>query len=514
MPTLSHLTDRHSTVDRRYAHYLSFPDLWRAPSDEVLCAYREADEHVPNRRRLLLSRSRDNGRTWSAPEELNPTQGHCPRFSEPEPGRLTLIDDAGRTLYHSADAGLTWRRQGYQGMRGFGVPDRILPLADGSWLTTGHRHQGEVNPATGQQPATQAVFRSTDRGAAWEQISVMGGDPDLVLCEASMARLPGGRILALLRENSQVFEPMYRVHSDDEGRSWSAPEPTGLIGHRPTLGLTRGGRLLVTYRDRGPAGGTAAWMGEVDDLTGFAVHSSLQHGPEPACTASGLVLDASDERPPFYALRPLTHPAEARAMLEARVRAEGDGGLLRLGLAWRVSETALTPILPSEGTEGENDAPRDLSIPLVPGQANDIRLDYDRGRLSVCVNGEQRAGLDLPANHIRRRAVLFGCAPDGQGTVRWERVRQFGVEPGAQNTYVWDWEPALGQPDARVRETVLELAADPGAAWCDYGYSGWVETGDGEFLCAYHHGGADAPGYEPGKSSHVRATRFSEGDFG
>ena len=40
-----------------------------------------------------------------------------------------------------------------------------------------------------------------------------------------MVRLPDGRILALLRENSFVYEPMYAVLSADDGNTWSRPGP-------------------------------------------------------------------------------------------------------------------------------------------------------------------------------------------------------------------------------------------------------------------------------------------------
>lgn len=512
MPTPTSLAGRHAVVDRRPGQYLSFPDLWRSPADEVLCAYREADEHVPNRRRLLVSRSTDGGRTWSPPEELDPRQGHCPRFAEPEPGTLVIIDDAGRFIRRSEDGGRTWDTGRHSGMEGFGIPDRILALPDGVWLTTAHRHEGEVNPIAGQKPATQAVFHSRDAGRSWERVGAIGGDHNLVLCEASITPLPDGRLLALARENSQVGEPMYRSFSTDAGRTWSEPEPALVMGHRPTAGLTRDGRLLVTYRDRGPAGGTAAWLGEVDDLAGFAVHSSIQHGPEPEISPAGLVLQAG-EAPTLYALRPVTDPTTARGFLEARLAPGGEGALLRLGLAWKIAGDALTPILPAEDEDGAEDVPRDTRIPLPRDRENTIRLAYDAGRLDILVNGEHRAGFDLPAAHVRRRPVLFGTAPHAAGTAGWLAVRQLIVEPSGQKTYAWDWSPALGQPDARVREEVLQLAADPQAAWCDYGYSGWVETGEGRYLCAYHHGGGDEDGYEPGKSAHVRATRFTDEDF-
>jgi hypothetical protein len=54
---------------------------------------------------------------------------------------------------------------------------------------------------------------------------------------------------------------MYAVLSTDGGNTWSLPRPTPLIGHRPSLGLTRTGQLLVTYRNVGPDPGTAACWG-------------------------------------------------------------------------------------------------------------------------------------------------------------------------------------------------------------------------------------------------------------
>ena len=76
---------------------------------------------------------------------------------------------------------------------------------------------------------------------------------------------------------------MYAVLSEDGGATWTLPRPTPLIGHRPTLGLTRAGNLLVTYRNVGPDPGTAAWSGSVEELlTDFTVAGRVpdpSHGP-------------------------------------------------------------------------------------------------------------------------------------------------------------------------------------------------------------------------------------------
>lgn len=506
------LDERHAVLDARPGHYLCFPDLWRAPSGEVLCVYREADVHVATRRRLLAARSADGGRTWSGPDVLHPATGHCPRISEPEPGLLAVIDDAGRLIHRSRDQGRTWTATPYAGMPP-GVPDRILTLEDGTWLSAAHRHEGEENPLIRQPPPVQRVFASRDRGRTWEAVAVLGGDTNLALCEASMARLPDGSILALMRENSQVFEPMHLCRSTDGGRTWSGPRPTRLVGHRPSLGLTRDGRLLATFRNLGPAGGTAAWLGTPEELEGFAVQGP--GGPEPDATAQGLRLEPDPEgRPAFYALRPLRDPLRARATLEAEVTAASEaegGGLLRLGLAWRVLADRMEPLLPE--APGPDEALRGLRIPLPRGTCNAIRLEYDRGGLEVFVNGRPMAVLDLEPGLAARRPVLFGAAPGAEGASLWRRVRQSGLEADGQTPYVWAWEAGQGPPDARARAGCLLLADARGAAWCDYGYSGWVEMERGSFLCAYHHADASEPDYRPGESSRVVATRFSASDF-
>lgn len=534
MPSIHHLAARHGIVDAREGHYLSFPDLWRLPDGTLLCAYREADTHVPTRRRLLMARSTDGGGSWSEPWAVNADTGHCPRFCMPGPGPLRMIDDAGRLLYESADQGRSWSRTPYLGMPP-GLPDRILRAGDGTWLCCTHRHEGDATPEIGQSPTVQGVFASRDAGRTWERIAVLSDDPNLVLCEASMALLPNGRILAMMRENSQVFEPMYLCHSDDHGRTWSTPRPTCLIGHRPTLGLVRDGNLLVTYRNRGPAGGTVAWKGRPGELDGFAVHGPSHGGGTPEISGDGLVLHPPrGGKPALYALRPITHPKHARAMLEAEVLSlaehENDGGgVLNLGIAWRVLADRMVPILPpadkkaDDGRNGTTNGTdsleelRALSIPLPRRRHNTIRLEYAGTRLDVSVNGQRMASLGLDAASVLRRGVVFGAASTKDGgpgsPSMWRRIRQFTLEPSAQTPYVWDWDPSRGQPDAHVRSRVLELASDHGAAWCDYGYSGWVEQDDGAFLCAYHHADAAHPDYVPGDTSWIQTTRFFATDF-
>jgi hypothetical protein len=515
MPSLHHLADRHATVDRRPGHYLSFPDVAFTHDGRLLCAYQQSDLHVARRRALLLAESRDLGASWSAPRILHPTAGHCPRLTVLPDGEILLIDDISRSLYRSLDHGATFAAHHLHGFA-HDIPDRIIPLGGEHFFSTGHLHRGaHPQPFIRQAPSEQMAYVSDNRGSSWTPRSILATERNLVLCEASVARLPDGRLLALLRENSGVFEPMYRVESTDEGRTWSDPAPTPLLGHRPCLALTRDGRLLVTFRNVGPDGGSAAWMGGLDDLDDFRVHGLARSPQNPRLTPEGLVIATrhgfpSRRRPDddavLYVLRPITDPDRATADLRVRVKAERgveNSCAVHLGLWWRILPDRLAAAM---------DNPPD--IPLAPG-FHDLRFRYSGGAVTVFVDGRRRARVKAaPSAAVRR--ILVGNAPgeeDQHGRSVWASASLTVTEPRYSRTYSWAWDHTRGLPDAWARDNILELAngrqANPG----DYGYSGWVQLPDGRFFCAYHHADGADPDYVEGASAHIRGTWFTAEDF-
>jgi hypothetical protein len=510
LPSLSGLEDRHVVIDRRDGVYLAFPDVIRAKDGSLVVVYNEADRHVrPTRRVIVASRSTDGGRTWSAPSYPDSVASHSPRLKELADGTL-LVSDSSRVFFESPDDGHTFLPFRAEGLT-HDMHDRILVLPDGPWLTAGHRHVGEEHPAIRQPPAEQVVFRSGDRGRSWERIATMAALRNLVLCEASMTRLPNGRILALLRENSFVFEPMYCCRSDDDGATWSAPVPTPLMGHRPTMGLLPDGRLLVTYRNTGPDWGTCAWVGTPEELcSGFRVHGRAADPANPVFTPEGMRVrnGAGNGSVVRFALRPMTDPRTASATLETEVRVDeaGENGCaVRVGVWWRLYPDRMVP-------DVEGAAP----IPLEPGRFNRLRLTYADGRVRPFVNGEERASIAVDPDHADTRPILFGAPypfEDNAVDCTWRSVSLRVLEPAFDRVYAWNWTSADGMPDRWVRDNVLELRNDRHAAAPDFGYSGWAPLGGDRFFCAYHHGGGAEPGYEPLMTAHVAGTFFSLNDF-
>ncbi len=530
MPSISGLSDRHATVHRVRGRYLCFPDICQAGDGRLVCVYQDTDAHVGTEHRLLWKVSLDEGRTWDRHRILTPKGGHCPRLSMPG-GRLTCIDERPRTVYRSPDNGRSWTTELTRGL-GHHIFDRILELpkggdGHGGWLTTGHEHRGRhPQPIIRQGPSEQMVYLSRDQGTTWTPLSVLAFEKCLVLCEASVAALPGGELLALLRENSFVGEPMHACRSLDGGRTWSDPMPTPLVGHRPSLGLTASGRLLVTWRNLGPAGGTTAWLGHEDDLLSGPVAHGLHPDPANPRLENGVMVmdcrrgpDGSDGFGPDHALFLLpavSHPASAKAVLRARVMA-ARGGLraccLRLGTWWRILPDRI-----------RCDADPGLSVPLERGSMHGLRLTMQGGHVELAVDGEVRAVVPVDPHQAEARAVAFGTGPkatlDGsrqggspRGRSLWEAVSLRIDEPRLGLVKTWRWRARRALPDAWACANILELAGTRGIAWCDFGYSGWAETRPGRFVCAYHHADPGDPDYVPGHTSYVRATRFCEQDW-
>ncbi|WP_285906567.1 sialidase family protein [Pseudodesulfovibrio pelocollis] len=510
MPSLTNATDRHTVIDRREGHYLCFPDVVRTGGQRLLVVYNEYDQHVGTRRALLIRESLDGGRSFGEAMRMDVPRSHCPRIASLRDGRLMMTDDSGPRLYTSHDAGRTWDTITPRKLQ-HGLLDRPIELEDGALLTTGHLHRGSVaHPAIRQANTEQMVYRSEDSGRTWTALSVITRQRNLVLCEASMLLLPDGRLLALMRENSFVYEPMYLCVSLDLGRTWSDPVPTPLIGHRATLGLTEGGRLLVTYRNVGPDSGTCAWLGSESELAGdFRVHGRHPDPANPILSPDGLRVlgQAGPDSVVRYALRPMTDPRSATATLTAEVRVDqaGPNGCgLRLGVWFRLFPDRIEP-------DGESPA-----VAIEPGRFHTIRLDYAQGRVALSVNGQRRAELRVDEDHADTRAILFGAPypfEDNAVDCTWKRVTLHIDEPAMQRAHAWEWDARDGLPDQWARDHVLELMNDRYAASPDFGYSGWVSLGNGDYFCAFHHGGGHEPGYQPMHSAHVLGTRFCADDF-
>jgi hypothetical protein len=522
MPSLSHLPERHVVIDRRKGHYLCFPDVCLAGDGALVVVYNEFDRHVSRREKLLVRRSADAGRTWSEPLLLDARKSHCPRIQRLSDEEIVLLEDRVPSVFWSLDHGGSFVRYRGEGLV-HGLLDRVLELDTERFLTAGHLHRCEVQePCIRQRPTEQIVYYSDNRCRTWRQYSILANDRRLVLCEASLARLQNGDILALMRENSGVGEPMYACRSTDEGRTWSEPRPTPLVGHRPTMDLTSDGRLLVTYRNVAPDSGTAAWLGGEDELlSGFAVHGVSSVPGNPALTEEGLLLQSKGgmHGAVRYLLRPLTDPRHARASLAVELRvdsAEVNACCVHFGRLWRIFPDRIVAESLTERTGPHSGAAEPGAVvDLAPGTFHQLRFERAPGSVELFVDGEYKATVSVESDSGLSRLILAGAAGGEQNGGRsiWRSMELKIAEPRLGRDYEWRWDSSRGFPDQWARRHVLELANDRMAAAMDYGYSGWAELPDGRFFCAYHHGAGEEADYREGFSSYVRGAWFCAEDF-
>lgn len=234
---------------------------------------------VHEKSRCTLRYSRDNGRTFSEPRVLD-LGGRTFGFRALTTGTLVLAHGSGSASFGSMISRST---NGGESWTSFEIPKNLTP-GDQPY-TLGECHGPIELPGNtllmhlaravskGSYAWEAYVIRSTDDGRTW-------GDPSRVPTETdsdeiSYARLPSGRILGVTRSsaamirrdrleeivpggreaplNSEAGDASYQFHSDDSGRNWSHPKPTGLgvlqaAGAYP-LPLSDG-RILLLYGSR------------------------------------------------------------------------------------------------------------------------------------------------------------------------------------------------------------------------------------------------------------------------
>ena len=298
---------RNVTVARDDNLYEAFPDVCLLPTGKLLCLYRESDTHVAGTSRIMLTESEDRGHSWSEPRPFdvrrsfaeNRSVWHDPRITRLDDGRLVVNgltqvfpDEAesetfpeSRSCYQtylwfSEDEGKTWTQPHLTEIEGL-CSGRVLVLRDDLWLLAMRRASIRFPGAMRVQ-----VAYSFDGGLSWPMSAMVAEQDGFMHDESSIAPLPDGSLVCVMREERHTTLPSHYVISEDQGRTWSKPRPSPFYGDRPAVGLLQSGLLLVTYRNVEPAPGekklkagrnpgTWAWLGDLMGLKGAGGTSRL-----------------------------------------------------------------------------------------------------------------------------------------------------------------------------------------------------------------------------------------------
>lgn len=206
---------------------------------------------------IYMSRLLPGASTWSAPEKMSDD----PAKSEQNPLMFTAPDGKVWLIFTSQTSGnqdgaVVKRRISADGGLTFGPVDILCDIpgtfvrqpivvngAD-AWLLPVFRCIGEPGQRWTGDVDTAAVLVSRDAGKSWQMIDVPGS---FGAVHMNIVPQGDGAMVALFR--NRFATQILRSVSDDDGMTWSAPEPTLLPNNNSSIQATAlsDGRIGVIY---------------------------------------------------------------------------------------------------------------------------------------------------------------------------------------------------------------------------------------------------------------------------
>lgn len=268
-PVEPNSTDIYKTISQgsEAGIYQAFPDAYRLQNGDIVAVFYAGYQHVsypnadyPKGGRICMVRSKDEGRTWTAPkvifdDESDNRDAHVSQLSD---GTILVSlfslyrDETAKTrmgtgvqLIRSEDGGETWS-------------EKAMPVTDNTWYSSApvreladgscilpiyHQTRGKKGNAGG------GVLLSNDKGRTWSQPIEIDSGSLYLPAETDVIQLKDGSLFAALRGN-QASPPtnMQSSTSIDGGRTWSPVREMGFLGHSPYLMRLSTGEILLSYR--------------------------------------------------------------------------------------------------------------------------------------------------------------------------------------------------------------------------------------------------------------------------
>jgi sialidase-1 len=255
--------------------YQAFPDICRVKNGDLLCVFYAGYGHVsleaddfPNGGRICMTRSSDDGHTWSQPAILfdDPDDNRDPHIAQLDDGSLLCtffswhhkgpryksIKDftwksfhenaiaVGASFVRSRDGGQTWEKSANLIASGWFCSAPVRQLPDGTCLLGLYSEEAKTR---NYRPG---VVRSSDRFKTWDPPIRIPTPPGAALpAETDIIRLSDGRLYAALR--GEKIHMHYSI-SADEGKTWSIAQDIGFDGHCPHFNRLSTGQIILSHR--------------------------------------------------------------------------------------------------------------------------------------------------------------------------------------------------------------------------------------------------------------------------
>lgn len=241
--------------------YQAFPDACRLKNGDIACVFYAGYGHVslpkpgwPDGGRICMVRSKDEGRTWSAPATIydDGDDNRDPHIARLRDGSVLLTffslkpgrggkpyEGVGVQMARSRDDGRTWEKEARTiAPPGWYCSAPVRQLRDGTCLLGIYAEDGGESYG--------GVIRSEDGGRTWSAPIPIGKGQGLPLdAETDLIEMRDGTLYAALR-SSRVH--MHFATSVDRGRTWSPATDIGFPGHAPHLTRLRSGEIVLAHR--------------------------------------------------------------------------------------------------------------------------------------------------------------------------------------------------------------------------------------------------------------------------
>ncbi|MFZ0635258.1 MAG: sialidase family protein [Candidatus Acidiferrales bacterium] len=263
-----------------------FPGLARLNSGELICLFVMGEAFEASNCTTYISRSRDNGRTWTLQGRLyDSSRLPVPTNDSLKPTALSsgkLIATGYRYLRRDPEQGIAIPET-----NGFQPGENLVSFSDDG----GHRwteprvvprKHPELIETSGPSIETQSgellalgalfklpdgtnpsgkvgiLMRSPDQGQTWADDTVFYNWRKITPYEARIAEMQPGRLVVIVWAYDSATDrhlPNQITNSTDNGRTWSEPEDTGHLGQASNLIWLGGETLASIHSHRSTAPG-------------------------------------------------------------------------------------------------------------------------------------------------------------------------------------------------------------------------------------------------------------------
>lgn len=177
-------------------------------------------ERLKRQTGYVVLKSKDGGKTWTEPIEVN----------------ASPMASSSLSAYACGGSGA----------------GHIIELPDGGLLMP---LDGTMSPnkevGIGTETSRCFLLRSDDGGDNWEYWATVGFDSASIIhfMEPGMTRLSDGRLVCLMRTHHKPYrqDNMWFTWSNDDGITWSPPKRTSLWGYPAAMKQLKDGRVLAVY---------------------------------------------------------------------------------------------------------------------------------------------------------------------------------------------------------------------------------------------------------------------------